>query len=274
MVKYFARSSGLAQVGGGLRGSVSGFSRRSRKRLIELLCKLDEIDDALFWTLTYPSEFPDQFDVFKRDLDTFLKRVKRRWPDAAWIWRVEPQQRGAPHYHLIIWNIPNGLRRVRLWVTLAWAQIAHQHDKHNGEYATRVERINSRRHAMHYASKYSAKVSGEDDQKQWGRRWGYGGSVRIRKVCVRFEKIEFCYMFRRFLLDQTRRISPRWYERLLELGDNDSFTVFGLGARSPPLADLMKYLHDSALAANEKSPLSELVIELGRKSEIETGLTA
>jgi len=274
MVKWFAPSVGLTQVGGGKRGAVQGFSRQSRKRLIELLCRLDEIEDAWFWTLTYPSEFPTEFEVFKRDLDVFLKRVVRRWPRAGWIWRLEPQARGAPHYHLIIWNITNGKQRVRQWLTLAWAQIAHQHDKYNGEYATRAERITSFRHAMHYASKYSAKISGEDDQKKWGRRWGYGGRVYIRQIIVRFEKLEFCYMFRRFIIGQTQNICSRWYEKLVELDMDTSFTVFGLGARSPPLMALVTYLHDRALRANEKSPLSELVIELGQKAEDEPRLMA
>jgi len=269
MVKWFAPSDGYSQVGGGTRGKVRGFSAHSRHRMIELLCKLDELQDMWFWTLTYPGEYPDEYAVFKRDLDTFLKRLKRRWPRAGWLWRLEPQKRGAPHYHLLVWNIPNGKRRVIQWLTLAWYQVAHRNDKHNGKAGTQVKRPQNIRQAMYYISKYAAKVSDEDDEKAWGRRWGYGGRVNIRQITVRFERLEFCYMFRRFLIDRMKTISPRWHAKLLELDMDTSFTVFGLGARSPPLLALTTYLHDRALRANEKSPLSELVIELGQKAEDE-----
>ncbi len=258
MVTWIAPSDGYSQVGGGKRGVVRGFSKHSRHRMIELLCKLDQLQDAWFWTLTYPNEFPTEYIVFKRDLDTFLKRLKRRWPKCGWLWRLEPQARGAPHYHLIVWNIPNGKRRVRQWLTLAWAKIAHQHDKYAGEYATRAERITSFRHAMHYASKYSAKVSDEDGNLKWGRWWGKGGNVRIRQIIVRFEKLEFCYMFRQFIIDHTQNISSSWHAKLLKKSPETSFTVFGLGARAPPLMSLVTYLHERALRMNEESPVEGL----------------
>jgi hypothetical protein len=63
------------------RGQIHGFSRASRRRMMQFLAKvrLDELL-PLFGTTTYPDIFPDEAEKFKRDLQTLIERLKRRFP--------------------------------------------------------------------------------------------------------------------------------------------------------------------------------------------------
>lgn len=97
------------------RGQIHGFSRASRRRMMQLLAKvrLDELL-PLFGTTTYPDIFPDEAEKFKRDLQTLIERLKRRFPRVGLLWRLEFKKRKsgvnagkiAPHFHWLLWNVP------------------------------------------------------------------------------------------------------------------------------------------------------------------------
>jgi hypothetical protein len=97
------------------RGQIHGFSRASRRRMMQLLAKvrLDELL-PLFGTTTYPDIFPDEAEKFKRDLRTLIERLKRRFPLVGLLWRLEFKMRKsgvnagkiAPHFHWLLWNVP------------------------------------------------------------------------------------------------------------------------------------------------------------------------
>jgi hypothetical protein len=152
--------------GGGPRGAVRSFSRASRKRLIELFATLKGGEKAVMITLTYGQHWPSP-SASKDHLRTFLQRIRRRWPHVSAIWRLEFQRRGAPHYHIILFNIPFLPKQD---VAAAW------HSVIGDEYAdwsqgdprapfTRIEAIKSRRRLIAYVSKYVAK-SDEDESHQ------------------------------------------------------------------------------------------------------------
>lgn len=85
------------------RGKVSGFSKKSRFRMGKFLCRFSFGSDVALITLTYDSNFPTDYSISNDDLDNFKKRVDRRWPDTfCWVWKREPQKRGAPHFHLFV----------------------------------------------------------------------------------------------------------------------------------------------------------------------------
>jgi hypothetical protein len=59
--------------------------------------------DCYFVTLTYPELYAEDWRVWKRDLEAFLKRIQRKYDYmVGCCWRVEFQKRGAPHFHLIM----------------------------------------------------------------------------------------------------------------------------------------------------------------------------
>jgi len=98
------------RTGGGVRGKCADFSPRSRKNLIDKLSSLDgdKIKDSgvAFLTLTYAQKYPS-FKRAKLDLRNFFAKVERKTKlDLGFVWRIEPQKRGAPHFHILIfgWN--------------------------------------------------------------------------------------------------------------------------------------------------------------------------
>ncbi|HEX5400547.1 MAG TPA: hypothetical protein VFY06_15985 [Verrucomicrobiae bacterium] len=96
------------------RGEIKEFSRASRRRFIDTHAKLRDDAESKFCTLTYPDNFGPYVDHTKEFLHVLVKRLRRRWPDAAGTWKLEflPRRSGehkgevAPHIHMNAYNIP------------------------------------------------------------------------------------------------------------------------------------------------------------------------
>jgi hypothetical protein len=96
------------------RGDIRGFSDASRRRMLDLMAKIELSQVPLFVTLTYPDTFPLYSEEFKRHLEVFCARLQRRWPEASVIWKLEFKERRsgenkgrvAPHYHLFVYGVP------------------------------------------------------------------------------------------------------------------------------------------------------------------------
>lgn len=132
----------------GKRGQITGFSRKSRKRLIEMCARLRDDVEGLFLTLTYRANYQDARGA-KKHLDLMLRWLRYHRPGCTVIWRMEPQDRGAIHFHLLIlgttWIAVRGIRTQ--WRGLI-GELGGNVD---------VERIHNRRKAMVYVAKYIAK---------------------------------------------------------------------------------------------------------------------
>lgn len=87
------------------RGRITAFSEASRRRLRGFVHSLRRDAESTFLTLTWHRFCPDPEEA-KRALDTFLKRMRRRFPGASAVWKLEPQKRGFPHYHLLVYGLP------------------------------------------------------------------------------------------------------------------------------------------------------------------------
>lgn len=132
------------------RGKVTGFSRKSRKRLLELFASLKPQKKTVFITLTYPATFPDA-KAAKAHLRAFLERLRRLSDTACGVWRLEFQKRGAPHFHLIMWNLPFIAKET---IQQMWGEIID-----HAKPFTRIELILTSRKVMSYVSKYVAKAT-------------------------------------------------------------------------------------------------------------------
>jgi hypothetical protein len=175
-----SRGGVVEQVGGGLRGDISGFSYASRRRLMVTIGKIKrDAELPLFVTLTYPNEYPADPAEWKRHLDMFFKRLKRKFPNVGAIWKMEPQERGAAHYHLLAWGCPES--EARLFVPAAWYEIAGGGDPNhylwhigalgNGNEHC-VQPVRSFQGVMSYASKYLGKTFEVAGWENVGRFWG------------------------------------------------------------------------------------------------------
>lgn len=152
------------------------------------------MEKSLFAGLTYPSEFPDVATA-KRHLDTWLKRLERRYPRASAVWRLEFQRRGAPHFHLLIFGVPwLDLE----WLKRSWYEVVGSGDVQHLGRGTDVARVRSFRAAMAYAAKYMSKSC--DDGQAAGRVWGVfnGEALPVHMIRLALTLLEF-YRVRRFL---------------------------------------------------------------------------
>lgn len=83
------------------RGKVEELSRRSLARLA-FLATVNSAWLLSMITLTYPVHFPITGEACKRDLHLFLTNLKRRHKGVRYIWFMEFQERGAPHFHILL----------------------------------------------------------------------------------------------------------------------------------------------------------------------------
>jgi len=165
---------GMPAPEGGVRGEVGVFTRASRRRLLDLVSRLDarRCKQGLFVTLTWPGSWTAEKGgdsrVWKRHLDVFLHRLRRLHPACWGIWRLEPQRRGAPHYHLLLW----GAEITREWLSRAWWEVVGSGEETHLRAGTQVQVMRSHRGALAYASKYLAKLPADVGWQRPGRWWG------------------------------------------------------------------------------------------------------
>lgn len=133
------------------RAAVCSMSAASRRRLLYLAARLrvTKVRRSLFITLTYPGVFPDPV-VAKRDLATWWKRAERKWPSASCIWRVEPQRRGAPHFHLLVFGV--GFLD-KQWLSESWYSVVGSDDPRHLRAGTQVARPDNVNSLISYIGK-------------------------------------------------------------------------------------------------------------------------
>ncbi len=162
------------QVGGGKRGKVQHFSADSRYRLFRLLHQL-KFERVTFVTLTYPAEFPTNPRKYKAHLKEYRRRFEARYGKVPAVWRLEFQERGAPHYHLMYLDAP--FVPVPDWCAL-WSDVIHTKDENHRKIGVDVKLITQGKEAglvASYLGKYVAKVDERcnvDSERSPGRWWG------------------------------------------------------------------------------------------------------
>lgn len=153
---------------------VREFTRKSRTRLQQYLCSIPKNhvrSGALFVTLTYPDAYPGDWPTWKRQLGAWFDRLRRRCPRAGAVWKLEPQQRGAPHYHLYVVGTPFIAKE---WLSQSWYEVVGSNDPRHLVAGTQVQQVRSHRGVLSYAAKYVAKAQQlpADWQGGVGRWWG------------------------------------------------------------------------------------------------------
>lgn len=178
------------------RGPISEFSKRSRFRLFQLLAKIDGNleEKPLFVSLTYHYGHLKKKTRPKKQLHNFLVQVRNFDPDVQFIWRMEFQIRGAPHFHLIIFpgggkiNLTD--RRYATEISRIWHKIADPNSNKHKEYGCSVITINSYSQACSYLSKYVAKCHDTEVDLKEGKHWGNSSNlpVKIHHVYSAFDE--------------------------------------------------------------------------------------
>lgn len=139
----------------------------------------DRLGRAAYVHLTYPNEWPEDPQEWKRHLNNFHRELARHIPGMCAIWRLEPQEREAPHFHLLVWG---GWVHMK-WLSKTWYRIVGSGDEKHLRSATKVQGLESRRGAMWYTSKYLATVDKKGRLQVYdypvGRYWGVWNKERL-----------------------------------------------------------------------------------------------
>ncbi len=218
------------------RGRIKEFSRKSRQRILRLLSTIDMskiIGRPIFLTLTYPATYSNDYKDWKRDINVFFKRLYRFNPYLSAIWKLEFQKRGAPHYHIMIFNTDPFRRYINhkalsTLIALYWYEIVGSNDEKHLKAGINYQPVSTYKAVRGYISKYVAKEATEEEaeimHKFVGRYYGTHNkeALPITEIIVELTPKEFFYL---------RRIARNYLEN--KVGGNipiyarsSGFTIF------------------------------------------------
>lgn len=84
---------------GKIREMTKGSARRLRRKLAEVIAETP----AYTFCLSYPESFPD-IETAQVHLQKLGRWVDRHFSDVGLFWKREPQERGATHYHILMFG--------------------------------------------------------------------------------------------------------------------------------------------------------------------------
>lgn len=118
-------------------------------RLLRFVARFVPTASGRFLTYTYRENMQDHKRA-KHELDLLLRWLKNHYPEGAYLWRMEYQKRGAIHFHIIAFNVGD----MKLSEVTDYWQGMTGDDSYPD-----VKRIENKRKATYYVSKYIAKTS-------------------------------------------------------------------------------------------------------------------
>lgn len=166
------------------RGEVTELSASSLARLAFIAFNTEAHFPSMM-TLTYPDEFTNEGDDVKQDLKAFLEWFRRNYPGEKYLWWLEFQRRGAPHFHILTTvdlSQQGELTSIRRSDGTYWQtnwdsfQMLEQAWGKLGGGFTAWEVINDADGGKKYAAKYATKAYQKavpEDYRNVGRFWGH-----------------------------------------------------------------------------------------------------
>lgn len=173
---WFVTPEGDIVVNEGLRRqAVYEFSKKSRQNLA-FICNNTSVEFDRMITLTYPSEYTNDGKEVKRHLRVILQWLRRR-NVAHYLWFLEFQKRGAPHFHILL---SGGDFIDRFDLSNRWFEIVGSGDIDHYVVGTNITAPKKKRGLHYYGLKYAAKLrqkSVPPNYRNVGRLWGCSRGV-------------------------------------------------------------------------------------------------
>lgn len=167
---------GGRQLGsGGERGEIERLSEESLRRLAFVASNTD-VEFTTMITLTYPGEWESNGRIVKSHLKAFIQFMRRRIRPLSYLWFLEFQERGAPHFHILFVGYLD-----KTAVSSAWYEIVGSGDEFHLAAGTRVEAVEKQGGARRYAVKYAQKARQKgvpEVYRSVGRFWGHSKDVK------------------------------------------------------------------------------------------------
>jgi len=186
----------MGSVTRGDRKKITRLTKKARTRLA-FIALATPVEFHSMMTLTYGPTVPLDGEIVKHNLWTFLKTFRAKYK-ADYLWVIEFQRRGAPHFHIIT-TIPNVSQIDRVWMAATWLQCLGYGDlpfRDNGldddevDEGQKIWRVHTHRSAwenirekdggVRYMVKYATKTYQKTVPTQYqnvGRFWGCSYNV-------------------------------------------------------------------------------------------------
>lgn len=182
----------------GTRGRINGFSSDSRERLLRRAVSLPW-DEAVgaggigMVTFTYPAVHPMDGRVAKAHLKRLYERWRVRYSVPRGMWKMEFQERGAPHFHCFM-GLPEREDELRAWLLGQWFEIVNSGDRRHlyhgvdiarwrwgslGENRSRVGQYFARHGAKSWKSYQNRVPDGYSSPGQFWGVWGLKPAIRM-----------------------------------------------------------------------------------------------
>jgi hypothetical protein len=166
--------------GRGIRDRVRGFSRESRTNLLRRLASINRgafkafKGRMIFVTLTYPREYPEDPEVCKNHLKALRRRLQRKFGEFAGFWRMGIQERGAWHFHLLLFVGPSvgPIDELRRFISSSWHEVTGKFSEGHLRAGTSVDVVKKWKEATSYVERYMAKPEEFPEGLETGRIWG------------------------------------------------------------------------------------------------------
>jgi hypothetical protein len=225
--------------GVGIKGKIKGLSEASRRNFLRRFATINRTafrayEGKVFSiVLTYPHEWPEDAEACKKHLRALYKRLKRMYGDFAGYWRLGIQQRGAWHFHLLLFVPPSfgSVVKLRNFIASSWYEVCGKLCEGHLQAGTHVEEVKSWGRATSYMEKYVAKSERFPEGVETGRVWGVWNEEMLP---VRWETVKVT-------LEDAFRIR-RWFRRLAKMGVRGSLHRLTVFVRHENVVRLLEFL--------------------------------
>lgn len=184
---------------------IKTFSENSRRRLIQLLARvnLNYYGQVYFVSTTFDKVYPENSKELKTFLDKYLKSLKKSFPELSYIWRLEIQKRGAPHFHFFF-LIPRYTDRYKIGtvkriIRFRWLNMLADKNQWSYKYGVNFQTVKEKRKVFSYVAKYTSKTDSPLDKLYPGRKYGYSRNLNLEPEQSFYSSEKFLNLFRKKL---------------------------------------------------------------------------
>jgi hypothetical protein len=202
-----------------VRGKVKNYSRKSRRRLFMKLSQVNihSYSQVFHCANTFHNCYPKDGQGLKKVLSCFLKLLSSFEPSFNYFWKLEFQERGAPHFHFLFFNTSHSIITtqaiVERIVNDCWVKATSDNGFFHRKYGCRTVELNN----LEFCFRYFCKYAGKEDNKEWnsyvGRRWGYSKKLDFNPLFSFDVPCPVVGKFRKHFLnylDNRKKISPEF----------------------------------------------------------------
>jgi len=162
-------------------------------------------------TFTYPAVFPSDGQVVKGQWERLYARWVRRYGVPKGMWKLEFQQRGAPHFHAFV-GLPEEQDVFRAWLLDAWYECVRSGDERHlyngvdisawrwgtlGQNAGKIGEYFARHGAKGWKSYQNRLPEGFTSPGRWWGVWGKSAGFAPVEEEHEFLGLEEYFDFRR-----------------------------------------------------------------------------